>query len=191
MKSSLNLMSGRARNREQVRHCLRIWSRVLGGVVLVLAVWSFAAWRDCDQAAQGQASAELEYEPILQLQLESDRFRKEIEAIGSAERIPLELAKHQPLLSLIGLATLAVAEHDGSVYLQQIEIERDPLPEDSDSQPALMFSLEGSAVDSTAVTQLADSLRESGPFAAVEVSTTNASREAADAQQVFTIECTN
>ena len=191
MRRSLNLMSERARKREQLRRCLRLWSRVLAGVVLLLGIWGFSKWRVCYQEVERQASVESEYEPIRQLRFVSNRLTKQIDTLTSAERIPLALANQQPLLSLIGLATQAVAEHDGRVYLGQIVIEREPLPQESARQPALRFALEGFAIDGNAVTQLAAVLRDVGPFAAVELTTNQQSGAAAQAQQVFSIQCTN
>jgi len=191
MKRSLNLMSGPARKREQIRHCLRLWSRVLAGVICILSLWGFVKWQTCHREDLKQVSADSEYEPIRQMKLKSKRLSKQIESIQSTERIPLALSKHQPLLSLIGLATQAVAEHDGKLYLQQIEIERDPVRQETASEPALTFSLEGVAVDSSAVTQLADSLREIGSFATVELSTDKATRVGKQEQQAFSIQCTN
>jgi len=191
MRRSLNLMSERARKREQLRRCLRLWSRLLAGVGLLLGIWGFSKWRVCYQEVARQDSVESEYEPIRQLRFESSRLTKQIDTLTSSERIPLALANQQPLLSLIGLATQAVAKHDGRVYLRQIAIEREPLPQESARQPALRFDLQGFAFDNNAVTQLADVLREVGPFAAVELTTNKPSGAVAEAQQVFSIQCTN
>ncbi len=195
MKRSLNLMSEQARKRGLVRRCLRLWLRLFAGLMLLLTAVGFVQWRACHLEQLKQASAEAEYEPIRQLKLENARLQKQIKAFQEAERIPLELAKHQPLLGLVGLATQVVTEQEGKVYLQHMEIERDPLvlePEKhSAGQPILSFSLAGTSIDSSAVTRLADALRNFGPFADVELSTNKTSHIGKQALQAFSIQCTN
>ncbi len=195
MKRSLNLMSEQAQKRGLLRSCLRLWSRVFAGVMLLLAVGGFAQWRICHLEQLKQESAEAEYEPIRQLKLENSRLRKQIALLQESENIPLQLAKHQPLLGLVGLATQAVAEQGGKVYLQQIEIEREPLvfeaTRPSNAQPTLSFALTGISIDGSAVTRLTDSLREFGPFTDVELSTNNSSLAGKQVRQAFSIQCTN
>ena len=50
------------------------------------------------------------------MKLENARLQKQLASLQEAERIPLELAKHQPLLGLVGLATQAVAAQDEKIY---------------------------------------------------------------------------
>jgi hypothetical protein len=191
MKQSLNLMSERSRKREQVRFCLRFWSRACAAVLLIIALVGFSHWRTLRQQQQQQASAEAEYEPIRQLKLESERLSKQIASFESAERIPLALANHRPLLSLIGMATQTVAEHDGAIYLRQLEIAREPISLESNHQPRLQFNLNGHANEGSAVTQLADTLRKVGPFAEVELTSNRHTQAGAQAEQYFSIQCTN
>ena len=54
---------------------------------------------------------EAKYKPVRLLIQENTQLRDEIDLLQKQERIPLTLAKHQPLLGLIGLATQAVSEH--------------------------------------------------------------------------------
>jgi len=195
MKRSLNLMSEGSRKRGQLRSCLRLWSRILAIVLCVLTVSGLAQWKICHTKKIQQDFAETEYDPIRQLKKENGQLRKQIASIEEAERIPLELAKQQHLLSLIGLASQAVAEQEGNVFLQQIEIERDPLSRlsagQSIGQPILSFALEGISINRTAITQLAEALRERGPFTAVELSTGQVSYVGKQALQAFSIECTH
>ncbi|NOZ41149.1 MAG: hypothetical protein GXP24_13120 [Planctomycetes bacterium] len=195
MKRSLNLMSERAQKRGLRRGCLRLWTRIFSGVLFMLAVGGFTQWRLCHLEQVKQAAAEAEYEPIRQLKLENRRLRKQIAMLQKTERIPLELAKHQPLLGLVGLATQAVTKQDGKVYLQQIEIEREPLAREtansSHGQPTLSFALVGISIDGSAVTRLTDSLRELGPFVEVELITNHTSHVGKQVRQAFSIQCTN
>lgn len=195
MKRSLNLMSERARKRKLVRSSLRIWSRVVMLVLIVLAVSGLMQWNNCHQEEINRESAEADYQPIRQLKIENGRLKKQIAAILEGERIPLELAKHQPLLSLIGLATRGVAEQRGKLFLTHLEIERDPLPnlpsKQTSRQSNLTFVLDGITANSAAVTQLADLLRTSGPFAEVEQSTKKSTPDKTNLRQDFTVQCTN
>jgi len=158
---------------------------------MALTLLGFSQWRTCQQQQQRQASAESEYEPIRQLKIESVRLGKQIEKLESAERIPLALANDRPLLGLIGLATHTVAEHGGAVYLRQIDIEREPVSLDSRRLPMLQFNLKGVANDGSAVTQMADSLRNVGPFAEVELTSNRNTRAGEQAHQEFSIQCAN
>lgn len=191
MKRSLNLMTERSRKREQMRRCLRLWSRVVVGALVVLIVLGAAKWWACSTEEQRQASAEAEYEPIRQIKIENSRLKKQIASLQSTERIPLALKDHQPLLGLIGLATQAVAEQNSSVYLKQMDIERDLLLTEAVSKSELSFSLEGIGLANDSVTQLADTLRKIGPFTNVELEASAAQPTGLQKHHVFSIECTN
>jgi hypothetical protein len=191
MKNSLNLMSERARKRELLHRCLRLWSRTLGGVVAVLAVYAIVEWRACQVEQSRYAAVDAEYEPIRQLKIENGRLQKEINALRKAERIPLELAKPRPLFGLIGLATSAVSQQRGMVYLKQLEIEREPLNLRPQTSPMLRFAIGGVSVDSSAVTRLADSLRDAGPFANVDLNNMRSELVGKQEQQTFNIQGTN
>ncbi|MGI9427244.1 MAG: PilN domain-containing protein [Bythopirellula sp.] len=191
MKQSLNLISERARKRELLHRCLRLWSRVLAGSVTVLVLYGVSEWRACQVEQSRYAAVDAEYEPIRQLKIENGRLQKEINALREADRIPLELAKSRPLLGLLGLATSAVTQQHGKVYLKQLEIERDPLDLSSTTNPMLRFAIEGVSVDSSAVTRLADGLRDDGPFANVELNNMRSTLVGKQEQQTFNIQCTN
>ncbi len=195
MKRSLNLMSERSRKRGQVRRCMRLWTRIAVAVLLLLTAAGVMQWHSSYLERMKRDSSESEYEPIRRMKLENARLQKQLTSLQEAERIPLELAKHQPLLGLVGLATQAVALQDERIYLQQIEIERVPLLLETTKQAkirsTLSLAIEGFSVDSTAITRLADSLREKGPFTDVELSTNKTSRVGKQAKQAFAIRCTN
>ena len=191
MKHSLNLMSEPARKRELLHRCVRLWLRLLAGVVTVLVLCGISEWRACQIEQSRYAAVDAEYEPIRQLKIENGRLQKEINALREAERIPLELAKSRPLLGLLGLATSAVTQQNGRVYLKQLEIERDPLDLNPKVNPMLRFAIEGVSVDTSAVTRLANSLREDGPFANVELHNMRSTLVGKQEQQTFNIECTN
>ncbi len=191
MKRSLNLMSERSRKRGQARNCLRLWPRILTAVMLVLTLGGFAQWRTCHAEKLKQDASEAKYEPIRRLKSGNKRLRKQIATLEEAERIPLELAKHHPLLGIVGLATQTVAEQDQNLYLQQIMIRREPLVLDPTKKSELSFAIKGLSIDSTAITRLADSLRETGSFAEVKLSTSKTSRVGKQAKQAFSIQCTN
>ena len=191
MKRSLNLMSERSRKRVQARSCLRLWTRIFSAVMLVLTLGGFAQWRACHAEKLKQDASEAKYEPIRRLKSDNKRLRKQIATLEEAERIPLELAKHHPLLGIVGLATQTVAQQDQKLYLQQIKIQREPLVLDPTKKSKLSFAIQGLSIDSTAITRLADSLRETGPFAEVKLSTSKTSRVGKQAKQAFSIQCTN
>lgn len=191
MKQALNLMSERARKRELLYRSVRLWSRVLGCVLIALTACGVAQWRACQLEKSRFAAVDAEYEPIRQLKIENGRLQKEINALREAERIPLELAKPRPLLGLLGLTTSTVTQQGGKVYLKQIEIERDPLNMQDVAEPMLSFVIEGVSVDSSAVTRLADSLRDVGPFGNVDLSNMKSTLVGKQEQQTFTIQATN
>ena len=191
MKQSLNLMSKRARKRELMHRCMRLWARVLIGVVAGLAMCGIAEWRACEVERARYAAIDAEYEPIRQLKIENGRLQKKINALHETERIPLELAQSKPLLGLIGMASATVAQHNGKVYLKRIEIEREPVALQAKLNPLLQFAMEGVAVDSSAVTRLADTFRDEGPFEAVELNNMRSTLIGKQEQQTFHIQCTN
>lgn len=191
MKRSLNLMSSHASKREQIRSCLQLWLRVFAVVLCVITLAGIMQWRNGQAAHERLASSEAEYEPIRQLSLENIRLRNKIKTLRQDQAFPLALAKHQPLLGLIGLSTQALAEHDEKFYLQQIEITRDPSVSSSSSTPTLFFSLGGVSSDGSSATRLANRLRTSGPFASVDLSINAVTRMGNQSKQNFSIQCTN
>ena len=191
MKHSLNLMSEKSWKREQMRRSVRLWSRALVVVMLLLSVVGIAKYRECQHDARLQAYAESGYEPTRQLKLENNRLRNQIQLIQTEERFSLALAEDRPVLSLIGLTTRAVTEQDGQIYLQQIEIEREAVVLEPSGPSTLSFTLGGLAVNQSAVTQLTDALREAGPFVAVEMSMNSPTIINKQSPQAFSIQCTN
>jgi|GEM_PF-4560272 len=187
MKRSLKLMPERAYRREQIRRSLKLWSRVLLGVLALLLLGGVAQWQRYSHAASRRAAAESAYDPVRQLKVESTRLTKQLKLVESTELIPLALANHQPLLGLIGLAAQAVQQQSDKVYLQRIEIERDPLTPITAEQPNLTFTLEGEAAENGAIALLAESLRTNGPF--IKVTTDTEQSTSGQTQQAFTIEC--
>ena len=191
MKHNLNLMSERARKQEQIRNCVRTWLRILSVVVVVLTVFGLFDYRDCRLKATDHELAEAEYEPTLQIKRENVRLRKEIEAIEQEEQLLLALSKEQPVISLLGLVTETVAKHEGDVYLQQLEIERTPLALEEQDLSTLRFAIQGMAKESVLATQFADSLREIGFFAEVQLDVKASTAKSNPARPTFSIECTN
>jgi len=191
MKKSLNLMTARSQQREQIHRCLRVWTRAVAVAFLVLSIVGFAKYRTCRQEEQRQAAAEAEYEPVRQLKIENSRLTKGIESLESSEWLALALAKQQPLLSLIGFATQAVAEQGNRVYLKQVDIERDISLPNVAATSKLSFSLEGEANQAEAIKLLANTLRDTGPFANVELETVDKATAALRVEQPFSIQCTN
>lgn len=190
MKKSLNLMSEKSRKRAELRSCLRLWSHVLVFTLAILSLIGVAQWRLLLHGQSTLASAEAEYEPVRELKKENGRLHKQIKTIEAAERIPLELSRDEPLLSLLTLASQAISHQDGSVYLEKVEIERGPLVADADEHPELTFEIQGVSVDGTAVTSLTDTLRQMGPFASVELNLSDVLR-ANGQEQSFSIQCAN
>ena len=191
MKKSLNLMSAQACKHEQIRCCLRLWTRLLATVLVCLVLCGAVLGHSHHTEQSKLELVEAKYKPVRLLIQENTQLRDEIDLLQKQERIPLTLAKHQPLLGLIGLATQAVSEHGDSVYLQQIEIERDPLAESAADGPTLTFLLSGISLDSTAPKQLVNTLHELGPFTTVDFQINKTTRVGNQSLQAFTIHCTN
>ncbi len=191
MKRSLNLMSARTRKGVQRHRCLRLWSRIFIGVFLLLSARSIVRWRSFNEQEQRLVALELEYEPIRKLKLESRKLRHEIEKFQEAERVPLALTQQKPLLGLLGLTSQAMLASEDKIFLQHLEIYRNPLGQQTANRPALTFELTGKTIDPVAATLLEDSFRKFGPFDTVKLSTSQASQFGKITQQPFTIECTN
>ena len=191
MKRSLNLMSEQARKSEKYRRNTRMWLLVLAVLTVCLTFLGASQWNSCRVEKERQSLAESEYEPIRQLKIENSRLEKEIEQLRSAESIPLELAKHQPLLSLVGLTTQLVEEQKESLYLSQLEIERDPIQLATKRDSRLSVSLDGVALETGSATLLSNSLRKIGLFSKVEISTNKVLINGRPEQQAFSIQCAN
>lgn len=191
MKKSLDLLSKKSHQRNQFRKCLRIWTGILVGTLVCCSVVGLFKWYSCQQLATAQASAEAEYEPIRQLNLENARLKKQIEELEKAEIIPLKLAVHEPLLALVGTATTAVSQQQERVYLQEFAIERAPLSLEDSGASLTTVLLEGFSEDMNSVEQLSDAMRKLDPFVEVDLTTQNIAVSDSQQQVGFTIECAN
>lgn len=189
MKHHLNLMSQPARHREALRRVVRLWSQVTASVVLVLVPVGLATWWRCDDARRRQAVASAQYEPIRKMKNENDALKKQIESLLTQERVPLVLSRRQPVLSLVGLASRAVAEEGGTVYLEQLALEQSSQIENAANGTRSTCVLEGIGRDVRGVSQLADRLRTDGPFTHVGLETDETNRPGAENVQQFTIHC--
>ncbi len=191
MKRSLNLLSERSRKRNQLRRSMRLWARVLCVVMLLTSIVGITKWRACSKAHAEQVAVEAEYEPIRQLKIENGRLRKQIAELEKAEIIPLKLAVHEPLLALMGVASQVVREQQQSAYLNQLEIEREPLALEPNERSLVTVHVEGVSMDKSSAEQIASSIRELGPFARVDLKTRDLAISNAQQQLAFSIECTN
>jgi len=187
MKSSLNLLSLQARKREQIRRARRLWLRVLAATCSTLLVAGLMQWQLCQRAASHHTAAAARYEPIRRLKADNTSLSQQIKKLSTKERIPLALAQQEPLLGLIGFVAGEFAAHRDRAYVRQIAIEYNPLAPNSNDTSALVVDLQGVTVDPSAATALAESLRQTGPFKAVRISTSKASRGTEAAQQLFSI----
>ncbi len=188
MSRHLNLMSAQARKHETARRCRRLWSKILVVVLLLLTPAGASKWWNCYRAKQLRTAASSQYEPIRQLKIENTRMKSRITAIRTNERAALALSVEKPVLALVGLASSAIAGRAGDVYLEQLEIEQDPIAL-GPSPTVATLALQGAGRDSRAIAELADSLRAAGTFDEVEVNTTEINGPRGELIHTFTIEC--
>jgi hypothetical protein len=189
MKRHLNLMSERARKREDGRRAWRVWAQVVAVLVLVLTPTGLVRWYSCNRAEQHSLAADLQYKPTRQLRADSGRLKQQIEQFRTDERVALALAVERPALALMGLVSRAVAERKGSVYLDVLELQQSPLVTDAPSGQKATFVLGGTGRDALSVTKFADMLRNNGPFSRVDVQTEITDKPGADNVPAFEIEC--
>lgn len=189
MKNSINLMSDRAVAREATRRRLRQWASVLGLVVLVLAPIGGWRWWRTHRLARERAAATARYEPVRQMKSENAALAEEIETLRSTQGVQLALAAERPVLALVAVASSAVAEQGGVVFLRQLDVEQDPLAATDSEASRSSFVVEGAAYDARAVARLADALKEAAPLANVNVNTSDGRREGEGRLTAFTIRC--
>ncbi len=191
MKRSLNLLSERSRKRNLLRRSLHLWTRVVCVVMLITSIIGLVKWHACSSEHAKQLAVEAEYEPIRQLKIENGRLKKQIAELEKAEIIPLKLAVHEPLLALVGVTSQIVRGQQQSVYLKQLEIEREPLALGPNEQSLVTVLVEGVSVDKSSAEQIASSIRQLGPFVRVDLKTRDLAINNAQPQLAFSIECTN
>jgi len=129
------------------------------------------------------------YEPIRALKTENAQLQKKIETLREQERIPLALSREKPVTVLLGLVGKAVADENGQVYLQQLDLQQDALASAASSEPTASIVLKGVGLHGAAVTKFVDSLRTALPFTAVELASTQAVEVNQQTRQTFTIRC--
>lgn len=190
MKRSLNLMSARAHQRNVIRKCIGFWSRLLLGLLVVLTGLGIAKWRICDAEAQKQASAEQEYEPSRQMKTEAARLRQQLELLRNSERVTLVLAKQEPLLSLIGLASSSLGEHQEEIHLLEVSCERETFPGKNLNSPQLHFVLEGTSREELPVDEVVKTLESHRLFSSVKLSRQSQVAVSEANPHLFSIECT-
>ena len=91
----------------------------------------------------------------------------------------------------MGLTNQAIVDQQESLYLRQIEIQREPITLDVEEHLPMAVALEGVATDKNAIEQLADYLRTRGPFTQVKLNTSDLPVVGKQRTFAFTIECQN
>jgi len=186
MKSSLNLMTDNAKRTAILRESGRIWSRVLGGSLLLLACVGAAEWWHGQSATRQLADLESHYAPVQTLKDDGARMRTEIALLRDAQQLTLRLVDTQPVVTLLGAISEAARQSSAEVYVHDIELER-VANQSTDKGRVAMIS--GTGRSMTAIAQFASVLRSSELFQQVTLRSSGQSNPTSESSQSFQLEC--
>lgn len=187
MVRALNLMPAAAVRRQALREATSFWSKVLGVSLLAMGGFiSLQAWR-AQEARQVRDALEAQHAPVNQVRNDTRLLRSRIASLSDTEQLALELAKKQPMVTLVGRIAEAVAYAGGDLYVDSLDFaRRESTSEASEMQ---LLQLEGAARDNLSVTRFVEGLRSSGLFRDVQLTSTESRVLASQAATAFNLEC--
>jgi Tfp pilus assembly protein PilN len=197
MKTSLNILPYSLRLRQLVRVRLFQWV-LLGSIAAaagagVLYATKYAPY----QASLAELRArEQKCEPLKKLQSELDAMRAELDDLQQREALAMSLADNVPDLTLLGVVSRAARRSDGTVYIEQLSLNRKAPPtaqEKSDAaagpEPGGVLTLRGGGVDNLSVARFVAALRDSEVFERVELKSTGVQAAAGTGARSYLVEC--
>jgi hypothetical protein len=189
MNNSINLMSFLSRRRECWRMRLRQWTKALtifAGFLTLVAGVQFATYLE---TSADQLRLEAKYEPLHQLKNANKLLTRQIAAIRGEEQFVLALSEREPTLTLLGLLGDSVQDSEGRLFVQKIELHNKVSPGQTQEPALTSLDVAGLANSSTAINQLADSLRSQLPFGKIDILSTQEVRMKQHSMNDFNLKC--
>lgn len=184
----VNLMSVAFQRKQMLRNRARQWSVVLSaaGVIALVSTWNLSTQRR--EVKLELQALQVRYRPIEEMKLEIGELGSELAELEEREKITLSLAGEKPQLSLLGLVAKATYDGHQRTYVQNFEF-RQQTARGREATHRFVLLLSGIGQDNLAVAQLAATLRDTGLFGRVEVTSTEAASIGVDTARSFQLEC--
>jgi Tfp pilus assembly protein PilN len=134
--------------------------------------------------------------PLKKLQTELDAMRAELDDLQQREALAMSLADNVPDLTLLGVVSRAALRSDGTVYIEQLSLNREAPPtakEESDAaagpERGGVLTLRGGGVDNLSVARFVAALRDSEVFERVQLKSTGVQAAAGTGARSYLVEC--
>ena len=173
MKRHLNLIPVATRRRQMVRRLSRASSRAIVAAGIVVGSMLALEWTQGMSSLRELKDVEARYAPVSQLLHEQARLVDRIQKLRGREQLSLRLSRDQYGLAVLGAVAQASGQSNGSVHVVQLDYQANADSEGAAAAAERSVQLEGAGVDSMAVADFAERLRESGVFSSVAVESTS------------------
>lgn len=197
MKTSLNILPYALRRRQMVRRRLVQWCFVWAAAAIAASnVVYWTAYVPYQACLADMQTHEREYVPVKKLQTELDAMRAQMGDLQKREALALRLADDVPDLTILGIISRAARRSDGSVYVEQMSLDRKTPPATPDKQadsagqkPYGVLTLRGAGVDNLSVARFVAALRDSEVFDTVELKSTEIHAASRMEARSYLVEC--
>jgi len=192
MKRSLNLIPMKSLRRQTIRRALRQWMIISAVTLVGVSAVAWWKWNQTNDKQRLLQAAQLQYAPLKKLEEETDSLRKDSVSLEQRERLALELSQKRSMLTLLGQLSLAASNAGGDVNVNQLEMETETRPGETDEEAATLESkltLRGIGVDDVAIARFVAQLRDSQLFYDVQLTSTGSNKVGDIESKLYTVEC--
>ena len=193
MKTHINLLPRENRRRVMLRIRGLQWG-ILGCVAITAGVtFGWTGYREHLNIEEDLDRHTRTYEPIVVLEKELDRMKKQIDTLSQREKMAAELVDQHPALTLLGVLSHAVQKSKGRLQIGKLTLGRsgdqglDSTLIPSGEAQHLLIS--GTALDIASVTRFVDALRGASVFAQVDMKPTKETTVSNQPAFVYDVEC--
>jgi hypothetical protein len=188
MAAFVNLMTERAQLRTAAARVSRCWAIIIGAMILLAVPGVLWVWHERQTIGREHAALEASYEPVRRLASANRALAASAADLVAHEKLPLELARKRPVVSLVAHVSDAVAATDGAVYLERIELnQRSPGAVQVDAKPDKL-TLEASTLPHFEASRLIAALNQP-PLTGVKIVSSETVDEAGVSRKKYVIEC--
>lgn len=192
MKRSLNLIPMKSLRRQEIRRVFRQWLVLSAITVVGVSAVAWWTWNQSNDKQRLLQAAQQQYAPLKKLEEETESLRNESISLEQRERLALELSQKRSMLTLLGQLSFATKRAGGDVNINQMEMETEARPAQTDEEMATMESkltLRGVGVDDVAIARFVAQLRDSQLFYDVHLTSTGSNKVGDIESKLYTVEC--
>ena len=187
MIAHVNLMTERAKFIAAASRVSEAWAAAIGVLLLLMLPLGGWIWQRHGAVIRQHEALEASYEPIRRLAGVNRSVGSEAAALVEHEHVALNLARRRPLAALLGVVSEAIAETEGSAFIDGIHYAPAPVASPGEETP-WRLTLEVTSAATYDISQLVDGLRRP-PFTAVKILSSAPGSADGARRTTYVIEC--